>query len=709
MKIDITDIEKKNKIVDNAILQLKKDFIGIDEQIDEIMNNVRTWYLYPQLQNRPLIVSIFGLTGTGKTDLIKKIAKYLNIEKDLVYFNFAEINEKHSYEIEETIEDELNNENPSRMFVYDEFQYAATLDETGAEKDNKSGLKPFWELMDSGVLHKRCPLYDINVIYNIITFLRKINSRCPFIIENGIWINASKCLETFNVHEINTFFDYFNFEIDYIKDPNEGVIKVSGRAEIEATLYKGKSLTSMLNCNTFFIKERIISKVVDLLKKNDGNIKNDFDIYNKIYSMSFDEIVNYFIDVYETASKGYDLNFKSSIIFVIANLDEAYEISFNVNPDMSPDQFHKLTKKINIVDIKEALKKRFRNEQIARLGNIHVIYPSFSSDTFRGIIDMTLNEYAITVKELIGYNIIFDNSIKKCIFDEAVFPTQGTRPLFSTIHEIIKSKLPEIVRQINESGYLDKIDYIRFSFKNNKTIINCYYNNEIVVKISFKEKLRLKKLRESTKNEQQILCAVHESGHFVVYSALTNSIPEKLVSKTTDINSNGFLLKDDNYVSDVNSLNKIINEIKISLGGYIAEKMVFGEEYITNGACADLEHATVLASKAIREWGFGSHPYLTTYLDTPHPKASISCYAIKEHNGEVNNEIVDFFNKIYSETEELLNKKEWRGMLKESSNYLSHHSSMPKKKMKEIYDNVSNDVKVCQNGSYYRNKLKDFE
>ena len=76
------EIKYKNELVDNAIIQLKKDFGGIDEQIDEVMNNVRTWYLYPQLQTRPLIVSIFGLTGTGKTALVRKIATYLNIEKD---------------------------------------------------------------------------------------------------------------------------------------------------------------------------------------------------------------------------------------------------------------------------------------------------------------------------------------------------------------------------------------------------------------------------------------------------------------------------------------------------------------------------------------------------------------------------------------------------------------------------------------------------
>ena len=205
------EIKYKNELVDTAIIQLKKDFVGIDEQIDEVMNNVRTWYLYPQVQTRPLIVSIFGLTGTGKTALVRKIAKYLNIEKDLVYFNFAEIGEMHSYEIESTIEEELDNECSNRMFVYDEFQYAATLDESGCEKDNKSGLKPFWELMDSGILHKRESFWRNREIFTILNYLVKINMVHPIELVDGQWVNYEECLTQLNDYDINKFRQYLNF------------------------------------------------------------------------------------------------------------------------------------------------------------------------------------------------------------------------------------------------------------------------------------------------------------------------------------------------------------------------------------------------------------------------------------------------------------------------------------------------------------------
>ena len=146
IKIDIEKVNAKNQLIDDAIVQLKKEFVGIDYQIDTVMDNLRAWFLFPELQERPMIINLFGMSGCGKTQLVKRISELLQIERDYVYFNFAQIDEMNAWEIEDTIEEQLSSERSNRMFIYDEFQYAATLDETGCEKDKKSGLKTFWEL-----------------------------------------------------------------------------------------------------------------------------------------------------------------------------------------------------------------------------------------------------------------------------------------------------------------------------------------------------------------------------------------------------------------------------------------------------------------------------------------------------------------------------------------------------------------------------------
>ena len=711
--IDIDEIRRKNELVDNAIKTLKEEFIGIDKQIDEIMDNVRTWYLYPKLQTRPLVVSIWGLSGTGKTCVVKRISELLNIEKDYVYWNFASISESSSWEIENQIEEELSNEASNRMFVYDEFQYAATINPTtGEERDTKSGLKPFWELLDSGLLHKRSDFWNVRTPFKILDYMLKINTKCRMEIKNGVWVNAQKCLEDFRPYDIQKFREVFVFDVDMNK------IKLKQSQEDSSSSNNcetGEDRPNIKdeNNNTlpFFIQEAILDRILTLHDTVYGRISDKIETYHKLEGMNCDEIIEFIADIYENARKGYDLKFNDSIIFVIGNLDEAYQISFDTNPDMSPDQFRKITEKISVVDIKDALKKRFRNEQIARLGNIHVIYPSFSKKNFEDIIQLSLNRYEKEVYRLTGYHLKFDESIKKIIYDEGVYPTHGTRPIFSTIYEIVKSRLPGIIRQIYEKGAIDDVSYIAYSFDEDSDIIfgKCYnVNDDEICSVEFKNvKLRLKKLRDSDESDdQQALCALHESGHFVMYAKLFGKLPEKLVSRTAESDKGGFLMEDVDAFKNKISKKDMIKQIQVLLGGYVAEKLYFGEE-MTLGAQNDLKEATIIASKMVRTYGMGISSYVTTYV---HGSAfDANGYIVNEDNQHYINETI---KNIISQAEENVRKTlimdEWKKMLKESALYLCENSAMPKEKMTEIYDKVADSVKQpVRSETYYRNIIEN--
>lgn len=706
-------LKKKEQLIDNAVKVLKEEFVGIDEQIDGIMDNLRTWFLFPELQDRPLVISVWGLTGTGKTSLIKRIAQLLDIERDLVYFNFAEIGECSSWEIEARIEEELSNERSNRFFVYDEFQYANTLDKHGEEKDKRSGLKPFWELMDTGKIHKRDSFYQIRLLYTMALYLTKINDVYPMKIENGKWVNPDECLEPFSSYEIMKFGQYFNFELEGRQKPKSGedddnvgrldeaIDDMDSGLEVDGP----KPMNDYLKSYDFFIKESYAEKLIDIQEKSDDGIRDRLNSFNELRKMSCDEIIELIGTVYENASKGYDLNFSDSVIFVVGNLDEAYEMALNVDPDMSPDQFHKITKKITVVDIKKALQERFRNEQIARLGNIHLIYPSFSSDSFRKLIDMTLNKYAADVEAMTGYVCRFGKSIKNIIYKESVFPTHGTRPIFSTVHEIIKTKLPFIVRYVYEKGF--KAKYIDFKYAGKHTVVSVYdENDEHLFTKKYKEKLRLEKLRDNTKDEEQALVAVHESGHFVMYAKLYGEMPEKLCSKTASSDNGGFMLKDNDQVDKIHSYEDLLNAIKISLGGYVAESVVFGDEKKTNGASEDIRQATLIASRIVRSYGMGVNVIASTYYTDPN--VCLSGHILKEDDQKyINDNIKDIFNACLKDVYDTMNNPEWRKMLKESAKYLSTHSAMPKKKMEECYALVSSNVRrTDKDGSYYRNKIE---
>ena len=703
VNIDIEEIKRKNEVIDNAIVELKKKYIGVDEQIDEIMSNVRTWYCYPQLQDRPCVINLWGLSGCSKTDSVRTIAKLLDLEEDLIYFNFADINEKNAWEIENDIEDSVGNDKSNRIIVYDEFQYAATLDKQKEEKDNKGALKPFWELLDTGILNKKPEMRTLFNVYKVYLILKRIvDTKYPIELVNGKWLNSEDYIKNLDGYERKSIFEVFTESEKEIK-PNIGCDmgqNNNGPIRIDS---KTKRVNRCVEFNPWFIDNAVdVYNNVNNSKFSTDNV----DIRKKIYSMNVTELMEFFYNLYHSSCKGYKLDFKDSLVFVIGNLDEAYDVSFNVNPDMSPDQFHKITKKITVVDIKEALKDRFRNEQIARLGNIHVIYPSFSSRTFKGIIDLQLSKYAKEVEDRIGCKLTYDSSIKNIIYREGVFPTHGTRPVFSTIQEIVKSRLPEVMKAMTDAKLAQKLDSLEYSYSNGYVRVKTYdIDRNLLTTVKSKLKLRVDNLRKSTLDDKQALCAVHESGHFVAYASIYGNVPAKLISVATESGTGGFLLQDDDEDERaIKTYDYYMNNIKIALGGYVAERIVFGDDNKTSGAVSDLRKATSIASKMVLELGMYSAVFKSNI-----PSMDSQYLVIDDKREDSNRTVNCIITRAIEELDELFSDDDYRIMLKKSSDYLSTHSELPRNKMKEIYSVIPNEKRTVRNDRFYRDKLKDFK
>ena len=704
VNIDIEEIKRKNEVIDNAIVELKKKYIGVDEQIDEIMSNVRTWYCYPQLQDRPCVINLWGLSGCSKTDSVRTIAKLLDLEEDLIYFNFADISKKCTWEIESETEDCVGNTKSNRIIVYDEFQYAATLDKQKEEKDNKGALKPFWELLDTGILNRKPEIRTLFNVYKAYLILKRIvDTKYPIKLVNGKWLNSEDYIKNLDGYERKSIFEVFIESEKEITPPNIGCDmgqNNNGPIRIDS---KTKRVNRCVELNPWFI-----DNVVDVYNNvNNSKFSTDnVDIRKKIYSMNVTELMEFFYNLYHSSCKGYKLDFKDSLVFVIGNLDEAYDVSFNVNPDMSPDQFHKITKKITVVDIKEALKDRFRNEQIARLGNIHVIYPSFSSRTFKGIIDLQLSKYAKEVEDRIGCKLTYDSSIKNIIYREGVFPTHGTRPVFSTIQEIVKSRLPEVMKAMTDAKLAQKLDSLEYSYSNGYVRVKTYdIDRNLLTTVKSKLKLRVDNLRKSTLDDKQALCAVHESGHFVAYASIYGNVPAKLISVATESGTGGFLLQDDDEDERaIKTYDYYMNNIKIALGGYVAERIVFGDDNKTSGAVSDLRKATSIASKMVLELGMYSAVFKSNILNMD------SQYLVIDDKREDSNRTINcIITRAIEELDELFSDDDYRIMLKKSSDYLSTHSELPRNKMKEIYSVIPNEKRTVRNDRFYRDKLKDFK
>ena len=117
------------------------------------------------------------------------------------------------------------------------------------------------------------------------------------------------------------------------------------------------------------------------------------------------------------------------------------------------------------------------------------------------------------------------------------------------------------------------------------------------------EKVMLGPERKShllSKKEKEIT-AYHEAGHALVASVLPYADPVHKVSIVARGNAGGYTLKLPLEERRLQSKKEFIDDIAMSLGGYVAEKMIFGD--VTTGPSSDLQVATDLAYAMVTRWG----------------------------------------------------------------------------------------------------------
>jgi len=106
-----------------------------------------------------------------------------------------------------------------------------------------------------------------------------------------------------------------------------------------------------------------------------------------------------------------------------------------------------------------------------------------------------------------------------------------------------------------------------------------------------------------SKKEKEI-AAYHEAGHALVSVSLPKSEPIRKISIVARGLAAGYTLKMPTEERKIKTKSEFLNEITTLLGGYCAEKLKFGE--ITTGAANDLERASQLVRKLVKEYGMSS-------------------------------------------------------------------------------------------------------
>ena len=564
-KIDKKELEQKQLKLESCKIYLKSEFIGIDAIIDELINYFQIWYLMPEILNRPIIINLWGMTGVGKTDLIRKLVKFIDFQDRFAEIELSNIDQSSWQSTVSQIlqSQEINDEKPS-IVLFDEIQRFNTIDQEGKPMPQSKYID-FWELLSDGRLSKKAK-FDTD--YMLIDFMNK-------------------------------------------KRTNE---KRKARGE--------EVVEDDYTVNSWQVKE---------LKNNLGI---DLDV-EKLTDYTEEDIINLIIQSKKKKTIYEPVNHSKTLIIISGNLDEAFQMSNQTSEaDIDADIFHAFTKKITFVDIKNALSKKFRPEQVARFGNIHLVYNSLRRIDFEKLIQKEINKIISDRLERIGISIKISKKINELIYNNGVFPVQGVRPVFSSITDVLESCLNKFVF----TAIINDEKTIEIDYDSKSQIIEAVIGK---TKTNLPYVGRIDKIRQSNLIDTVANVSVHESGHAIVYMILFNMAPLQLKSKIASSYAGGFTFPHQIHDTKEN----IINKIKIYLAGGIAEEIIFGKPNASIGRGHDREQVTVLAADYIRRYGFD---------DEFHAVYSIDNYPYKFDLSVTDIDIEKMIAHLVSETKEIL-------------------------------------------------------
>ncbi|MEK7187751.1 MAG: ATP-dependent zinc metalloprotease FtsH [Patescibacteria group bacterium] len=117
-----------------------------------------------------------------------------------------------------------------------------------------------------------------------------------------------------------------------------------------------------------------------------------------------------------------------------------------------------------------------------------------------------------------------------------------------------------------------------------------------------------RKNRVISNNEKKIT-AYHEGGHALVSASLKDADPVHKVSIVSRGFAGGYTMKLPTEDRHLKTKNQFLADIAVALGGFVAEKLTFGET--TTGPSNDLKEASELARKLVTKYGMSNLGPLT--------------------------------------------------------------------------------------------------
>ena len=218
--------------------------------------------------------------------------------------------------------------------------------------------------------------------------------------------------------------------------------------------------------------------------------------------------------------------------------------------------------------------------------------------------------------------------------------------------------------------------------------------NYAFVKVGIGVEKRSKIISEKEKK----ITAYHESGHAILFHVLPDVGPVHSVSIIpTGMGAAGYTMPLPEKDEMFNTRGKMLQNIIVSLGGRVAEELVFDD--ITTGASQDIRQATQTARDMVTKYGFSSKLGLINY-DTDNDEVFIGRDLAHTRPygeniaGQIDAEVKNIIDECYSRAKTIISEN--RDILDKSASLLLDKEKISRDEFEALFEEENKENEVVQ-------------
>ena len=212
--------------------------------------------------------------------------------------------------------------------------------------------------------------------------------------------------------------------------------------------------------------------------------------------------------------------------------------------------------------------------------------------------------------------------------------------------------------------------------------------NYAFVKVGIGVEKRSKIISEKEKK----ITAYHESGHAILFHVLPDVGPVHTISIIpTGMGAAGYTMPLPEKDEMFNTKGKMLQNIIASLGGRVAEELIFDD--ITTGASQDIKQATATARDMVTKYGFSDRLGLINYASSDEDEVFIGRdLAHTRPYGEdiataIDEEVKNIIDDCYAQAKKIIS--EHMDVLEKSSELLLEKEKVTREEFEALFDNGS--------------------